>query len=261
MPVIWKEFPEINRRVAFASNFVGGNMPLGCHAGSISGVSASFGSGYYAANNGRNVEVLDTTKEKPLIYSREEYTGNQCPSKAEISKVGKYLRDIDFEFSSIYEDAYKEIIDKCGACSLWVMSDVINSEAPARKVRSDIGGGGTPVYESFGTTAGFAKYLIDNKIGYMLASPIIQNPSHRLKNNYSLNQAWFWIPPQHLLRAIDTARVYGEEKFPSKEDWIKTVGTDLGIESAEDVLKAVLNDGVFPDDIRFQRYKQAATAA
>lgn len=251
MTTIWKELPEINRKVAFNYNYVGVGVSLGCHCNSISGVSATFGNRYYAANEGHNVEVLDTTKEKQFAYIRGEYSYDKPQSPlVEINKVVQYLKDKKFAFEDIAPEAYPEIIEKCKNYPLWVMSDVINYEAPARTPVL----GSNVVFETFGSTGAFVKYLIDNKIGYIMASPIVQNPSHRSKTNYSLNQGWFWIPPKHLDRALNVGKYYGTEQFPSKKEWIETVGKDLGfmgIEHPEKVLKSVLNTGAFPKETRF----------
>lgn len=253
--VLWKEFPEINRKVAFAYNYTVGGAFLGCHCGSISGVSANFGSGYYAANGGRNVEVLDSTKEEPIVYTQMPYSATMGPPKSEINKVLAHLKAIKLTFADIAADGYKEIAAKCKSLPLWVMSDVINYEAPARKPL------GSPmledaVFEMYGHTADFAKYLIDNKIGYVMSSPIVQNPAHRMKTNYSLNQGWFWIPPNHTERAVDVASSSGDDLFPSKEDWIKKVGADLAIVddiTGDITLRTVFNSGTFPDTKRFKR--------
>jgi hypothetical protein len=248
--VIWKEFPEINRKVAFKYSYRSEVGTLGCHCGSISGVTASFGTLYYAANNGRNVEVLDTTKEPQFRFQGSGGYGTAAPPEKELTKVRDYLRNSNVTFNDLSELAYPQIVQNCSALPLWLMSDVINYEAPARKVQPT---SANIIYEVFGHTSDFAKYLIDNKIGYMMASPIVQNPSHRSSINYSLNQGWIWIPPNHLNRAVNVGKTYGSRKFPNKETWIKTIGTDIGKENEEDILKAVFNDGVFPPDKRFKR--------
>jgi hypothetical protein len=168
------------------------------------------------------------------------------PPIEETKKVIEYLRSLKLKFTDISDSAYPNIVEKCKNYPLWVMSDVINYEAPVRKISYGI----EIMFELFGSTGDFVTYLIDNKIGYVLASPIVQNPTHRSTTNYSLNRGWFWIPPAHLARAIDVAEAYGDDKFPSERDWAETVGYDLryskGNIKTEVVLKAVLNDGVFP---------------
>lgn len=243
MTAVWKEFPEINRKVAFSYGFESPQFSLGCHCGSISGITANFGGGPYGANNGHNVELLDATKEPPIKYGRHTYgSGTQAP-QAEIDKILKYLKDTKFTFAQMLPDEYSQIVTKCEKSPLWVMSDVINYDAPFRKPTSLANG-----YTAVGNTGDFAKYLIDNKIGFVMESPIIQNPGHRFATNYSLLQGWFWIPPPHLARAIDVANVHGTDLFPSEEEWIKTVGFDLNIlkTKPEEVLKNTLNAGVFP---------------
>lgn len=258
MNVVWQEFPGINRKVAFQFNYASAGISIGCHCGSISGVQAYFGNSYYAACGGRNIEVLDKEKEKQFRYSRDDYNEMWKPPKEELDKVIAHFKEVDLKFSDICVAAYPQIVEKCKSVPLWVMSDVINYDAPVRKIPT--GSMGKDIlYEAYGSTREFAKYLIDNKIGYMLASPIVQNPSHRVEKNYSLNQAWFWVHPAHLIRSIDVAEAHGADQFPSQEQWIKTVGEDLDIKDSE-VLKSVLNTGVFPEDKRFKRSQLAKVA-
>lgn len=253
MTVLWREFPEINRKVAFSYNFQSSSFSLGCHCGSISGVTATFGDKYNAANDGHNIEVLDTSKEASLVYTKDSYFGSR-PSHAENKKIFQYIKDIKLTFEDISSTAYPEIVKICGPrYPLWVMSDVINYEAPARKNPF-----GDSIYIAVGHTVDFVKYLITNKIGYVMASPIIQNPMHNSKLNYSLNRGWFWIPPDHLSKAINVAEAYGDDQFPSQEAWIERVGKELGIVRPEMVLQTVLDGGVFPSVER--RFKQGRDA-
>lgn len=246
MAILWKEFPEINRKVAFTTYVDGIGGSLGCHCGTISGVNLSFGGRYNQANHGKDIEVLDTTKEPQFEYRRDVFTNNWAPPSDEKLKVHEFLKKLKLKFEDFGAEVYIKLIEQCKNLPLWVMSDVINKEAPQRKIKGPTGDSIV-----FGSTRGFAKYLIDNKIGYMLASPIVQNPSHRMVGNYSLNQAWFWIPPQHISRSINVAKIYGANQFLDKKDWSEIVGKDLCIPKDE-VFKAVLESGVFPEP-RFKR--------
>lgn len=250
MPVVWNEFPEINRKVAFLHNYVSPNMSLGCHCGSISGLTINFGTGYYAANDGMNIKVLDTKVEKQVEYTTDQYSFMKTPPRKEIDLVVKYIRDKKFTFDDLMKGkeklGFSSIVEACSAHPLWVMSDVINYDSEVRKPKKAVSGGHELVYEVIGHTADFAKYLIDNKIGYVLSSPIIQNPLHRSRSNYSLNQGWFWIPPKHLARAIDVAEVSGEELIPDKQSWATVVGGDLALMDSTELFKKVFDDEEFP---------------
>lgn len=250
MYMLWKDFPEINRRVAFQTSYkpIEGSW-LGCHCGTIANLNATFGSGTYGANAGKNIEVLDTTKEKQLKY--ESRYGYLYPTRTETDKVHKYLKDIKLKFQDLLEGGYDKIVENFKNLPLWVMSDVINAEAPAR-AEPNGGVSLSEVYMAIGRTSDFAKYLIENKVGYVLASPIIQNPFHRSTDNYSLNQAWFWIPPNHLARALNVAKASGEDLFPSQEDWFKQIDVDIG-GSPESITRKVFNNGVFPESGLFKR--------
>jgi len=242
--------------VAFQSNFIPlDGVSLGCHCVAISGVSATFANSYHAANQGRNIAVLDETKEEPIKYIKDRHYDLWMGPIEEYQKVVKYLQDIKIKLKDFDTSIYSAIASRCSTYPLWVMSDVINYDAPARK--TDLGR--NTVYQIVGSTGDFAQYLVDNKIGYIMGTPIIQNPTHRTSKNYSLNRGWFWIPPDHLSRAVNVAEIHGEEKIPNKETWLDTVGPDIGIlyngdsADADRILKAVFNDGVFPEDKRFKR--------
>lgn len=251
MSVLWKEFPEINRKIAFQFNYSSSGMSLGCHCGSLSGVSATFGARHWAANEGKNIEVLDTTKEPQIKYTRRFQYENMSAPTEEYQKIAEHLKKSKLTFADLDPKGYEKIVEKCSNIPLWVMSDVINYDAPSRRQPQD-----KDFYEVYGHTSDFAKYLIDNKIGCIVASPIVQNPVHRMKTNYSLNQGWFWIPPKHMARAINVAEMHGDENFPSKESWISTIGIDLGNKDPTSVLAAVLSGGVFPE--RSRRFNNRA---
>ncbi len=252
MAVIWKEYPEINRKVAFTAYAASTSHALGCHCGSINGININFGSRYHAANNGKNVEVLDTTLEKQIAYRKDGYTSVWVTPQSEIKKVIEYLVKINLSFKDFDSNIFEDVVKKCENVPLWILSDAINYEAPARKGPYD------PIsseYLAIARTRDFAKYLIDNKIGYVMASPIVQNPAHRSIKNYSLNQGWFWIPPKHLERAVNVASVYGDDKFPKKDKWAETIAADLNT-IPDKVFKEVFDEGEFPETSCFLRRRK-----
>jgi hypothetical protein len=262
MGILWREFPEINRKIAFNFTYTPvEGAHLGCHCGTIAGITANFGTSFAAANGGKNIEVIDTNKEPDIKYKNSSYDGWVAP-KEEISKIVEHFKSINLKFEDVVGNAYPDIVEKCSRLPLWVMSDVINYEAPVRSVPR----GGVIAYQLLGSTGDFVKYLIRNKIGYILSSPIVQNPAHKTPSNYSLNQGWFWIPPAHLPHAINVAEEYGEDKFPSKEAWTKQVARDLSYTrlAEQNILQQVLNDGVFPEravkEKRFNRDSQGRFA-
>src|ERR1700761_5542557 len=223
---IWREFPEINRKIAFSSTYTSNEaVSVGCHCGSISSVSITFGSSYYAANRGNNLQIIDASKGPAVKKARGDY-GNMVPSRDEYQLVGEYLKKIDFKFETVAEETYDHIIGMCNKYPLWVLSDVVNKDAPIRKQKT-YNLGVNLFYESFGSTLGFVKYLMANKKGYVLASPIIQNPNHKTKSNYSLNQAWFWIPPEHLSHTLNVAEAHGEDLLPTDIQWAAQVADDV----------------------------------
>lgn len=255
MPGFWYDFPKVNRSYYINVNIGSLSAYLGCHSGTISGVSVSYGDGVYCSCPGhKSIKVLDTTKEKNLEYKQDRYGYTILEDTSERDRAFELIQGLDRK--ELLSKAYGSIIDMCTATPIWVMSDVINEKAPARKQplsRSPLNVYPGHKVDILGNTGGFAKHLIENKIGYVLASPIVQNPNHRMKTNYSLNQVWIWVPPKHLGRCVNVAQQFGADKFPTKDDWVATVGKDLGIKEPAEVFKAAFETGVFPETNRFRR--------
>jgi len=261
MAIIWKEFPEINRNIGFSVNYNTTGSSIGCHCGQISSVKLTWGQGYYSGGDGKNIKLIDSSKEPAIVWKRDKYNDYYVAPDEEVLLVEKFLREIKkLDTPDFLKLVYDEVVDRCKDIPLWVLSDAINYGSDAKnpiKIES-----GYPldryVYVNIGGTGKFAKYLIDNKIGYVLQSPIIQNPLHRSMGNYSLNQGWFWIPPKHLARAIDTAEAFGDDQFVSKEAWEATVAKDLKLKDPLEACKRAFNEGVFPEEKRFRRKKMSA---
>lgn len=240
---VWKDLPEINRRVGFTSNHeINPYVNVGCHCSSLSHITVYFGSGFYGVEKGKNIEVLDTEKEKDLVYTYNKFSGLYEPPTVEVEKVVAYLEKNTPKFDHM-EGFYDQAIDRCSNIPMWIISDVVNLEAPVRKSTFQPG---YAALKHVVRTADFVKYLIDKKIGYVMASPIIQNPAHRNPKNYSLNRTWLWIHPKHLERTICTTEVFGEDLIPTEKEWKERVGKDLGLKD-EEVVKKVFESGVFPE--------------
>lgn len=259
--IIWRDIPEINRKIALQVSYNTYGGGLGCHAGTISGVNASFGYGMYAPNGGRSIEVLDTTKEPELMYTRQQGHSyrNPEPPVEESKKVLEYIKTHDFNDVSL--DAYRAIVDVANLHPIWILSDVVNRGSKVRENGYEPpprgSGAAEDVFYYIATTAGFVKYLIDKKIGYVLTSPIVQNPAHRMDNNYSLNQVWVWIPPNHLNRTLSAAAQHGEDRLPSKEDWAKVVSADFesGVKDPVEYCTRLFADSRYPEN-RFRTTKE-----
>jgi hypothetical protein len=257
MALVWKDFPEINRSIGFSISYNTNGTTLGCHSGTISGVKAGWGTGYYSGAKERNLKVLDNTQGDEIKWKRDAYNDYYTPPKEEVDKIVAFLTALNagIEEPSFLVDTYKQVIELCKNIPMWILSDAINYGSKSR----------TPIasdpysrysYVAVGSTGQFAKYLIDNSIGYVLQSPTIQNPSHKSLGTYSLNRAWIWIPPQHLNKALDTAEAFGDDKFPSHEDWSKAIAADLGLRDPAQAVEYAFNNGVFPPEKRFRRSKK-----
>lgn len=242
------DIPELNMRVFFQASYVSGGWTNGCHTGSISHTSLSVdGLEPYAY-----LDKKEGAKAgNKLKFIKGDY-GYHNPTPELATALTKYFKDKEIGFKD-FPDAFSALEKKLGTIPIWFLSDVINYGSPERGSLTNkqypVGGWSLAIN---GRTCDFAKYLIDNKIGYIFSSPIIQNPNHRSKGKYSLNQAWMWIPPAALPRTLDVSEEMGRDQFPEKEDWMKTIGEDLRLNLTSptfslDVSKQVFEGGVFPE--------------
>lgn len=285
MPQVWIELPEINRKIAITTGFSSNGLGLGCHCGTISSVTAHLQAPYSSSEVFSSLAILSPTTPDEKIRSERlprghSYAGYYAPIASELELVNTHLEKQKITFDSISEKLCISIAESCAETPLWVLSDVINYKSPARHVGESYtkipDSGilkfvyGIPTY-LISRTSTFADYLIRHKVGYIFESPIVQNPAHRTWGGYSLNRAWFWIPPKHLGRTLGISAQYGQENFPTLENWKKIIQNDLqtsmrGIGryatpqkiSDENFYSMVFDDGVFPDEHRFERTAKEA---
>jgi hypothetical protein len=263
MPLVSKDFPDLNIRLRFNTGHTGVAGGTGCHTGSMSGI-------YITLEHTCPFQYIDVDhkviKKFPYRLSMGDY-GIMKANTELVEALKVKLKDKPITWAD-FPDAYASIASSCESIPIWFISDVINYDAPARG--GTIGGfhdaygirAQIPELMIHGRTHHFAQYLVENKIGYVYSSPMVQNPSHRMSTNYSLNQAWMWIPPTHLQRCVDVSEETGKDKFPLKNDWFKTIGKDLGYEydstefMEEVISKRVFDSGKFPsrrsDEQRFK---------
>lgn len=71
-------------------------------------------------------------------------------------------------------------------------------------------------------TAIFCEYLIRNKIGYIVQSPVNLNPAHSGVNDISLARVWLWYPPGAIAfktgRFLGTGKILTEKEAAEKAD-------------------------------------------
>lgn len=234
------ELPEINRRVYFTASYTSGPTALGCHAGTITGVKLEIGRGGKIP-----AEILDPSLEKKGVKITHELYGGHYLLPDETKRITDYMNANDIDYRKL-PNFFDSLLVKTQSIPIWVLSDVINAEAPGRAFGSVVNPG-RPNSLTKGHTTDFVKWLIANGKGYVQGSPIVQNPLHRMAGNYSLNQVWFWIHPKHLERSVrGTAFQTGDDVFPDWDTWYKTVQKDIGggagLDSLEKVKDYVLGD-------------------
>jgi len=289
---IWKEFPEINRKVEVYAGYHSHTAAgLGCHCGSISSVSAYLMSPYGLGTDIPGVQIIKPTKDDPAVKCIRQtsgpYAGYWGLAPEEMDKINSYLKKEKITFDSFSPEFCGSIVKLCEKVPIWVLSDAINASSPARNSgatsRDDtlkssavlqLGSRNDGLNNTvIGRTSVFADYLIRNKVGYIFESPIVQNPLHRHWGGYSLNRVWLWIPPNHLDRTLGVTAQYGQEKFPDLDSWKKIIFSDLQVSSKpissyytamdkaiteKTVDQVVFDGGVFPDEKRFTRNTKEA---
>lgn len=226
--VIWKEFPEVNLKCAFSSHYSSNAGVLGCHCGTITNVGVNTGE-HSAGYGQRWIEFIEG-KEK-LNYSKVRVYGNSEPDTKVVELLFKHLNE-KVSFNSFREEFFKLIVEGTKSAPIWVISDAVNRGAAARmEKRETIPNAsldeGMLSYKLIAQTMDFVDWLIETKQGYMMESPVVQNPLHRVAGNYSLNQVFVWIHPEHLNRSLYTAQEHGWDKFPTKEQWAETLSKDF----------------------------------
>lgn len=78
--------------------------------------------------------------------------------------------------------------------------------------------------EPAGSTRGFCDWLKKNNFGKLISSPVMINPVHKTKTDFSLIQIWTWIPPKSeelCLRTPDIRTPEIWEGIPTHEQFIK----------------------------------------
>lgn len=235
--------PELNLKI----NFVGTSMTIptavgtGCHASTMSSVRLQLLPGNPFEWIDKDKVKAGQTLIKTGLYGEIALDPKIAEELAPFLAANPICADDHPTFAA-------EVVVKSQATPLWFLTDVVNRGSPARS------NGGYGAVMEYGIvippirTLQFAQYLIKNKIGYVLESPLIQNPMHRYNSDYSINQGWVWIPPEHAKRAIGQAQEHIGSEFPSEDQWVERVGKDVGIKTgAADVLKQVFADGRFPE--------------
>lgn len=286
--ILWQEFPGINRKVAISVGFSAFGLSLGCHCGTISGVTAYISTPFGSTPQIPNFQVITPTAQDPGVQttrlSTGPYRGYYVPTVEEISRVNEYINKENITFNSISNEFCAQIVLACENTPIWVLSDVINHRSPSRREGTSVSKEenlGLSLSTSrettylIGRTSHFAEYLIKNRVGYIMESPVVQNTAHRRWGNFSLNRVWLWIPPKHLSRSLYLPAQYGFEKFPAIKEWRETIFSEMvassktrspespiaALESditAESIDKAVFDDGIFPDENRFTQTAKEA---
>lgn len=253
--------PELNIKINFkaSAQTIANAVGTGCQASTMSAVHLML--------SHPALEWIDPkqAKNKAVYYKQDDY-GRTRVEPVLLGKILQNVKDNPITFED-HSNVNEEVVTRCGHIPLWFISDVANANSEARgnatlaSVQYISGDTVLPMPKAQ-RSYDFVQHLKKNKIGYILETPIIQNPLHRMSSNYSLNMAWVWIPPAHLARAHGFASEYGEDQIPVEKDWIKTIAADLKLEP-EQVLENVFKDGIMPErrfirDIRKPKMSKAA---
>ncbi len=126
-------------------------------------------------------------------------------------KIQPFLKD--FGNLNPFEELKDKIL-KEQTSNLFFLSDSINKHSLLR---------GTPTQRDPHqvSTTSFAQYLIKNKIGYVVQSPVAVNNVHTVKSDFSLVQAFFWVPPNR--KAYKPHKLNGVGSIMSEEDLVSSL--------------------------------------
>jgi hypothetical protein len=230
--VLWKEFPEINMKASFKGMVEYGHGNLGCHTGIMTGISFYTGAKPSAGRDYKWLQYINNNKGE-MQYQRKYSYGIYHPDQKEVKKFFDYLLEKNFSFEDDKEIFYKHVIEQARAIPIWVIGDVINVGSKVRFMpdyslgiveRYDLA---DDTYKILVRPNDFVDYLIRNKIGYIMESPVVQNPAHRTADNYSLNQVFFWIHPDHFSRTLNMSAEHGADALPTEDEWRNTISLDL----------------------------------
>lgn len=180
---------------------------------------------------------LKSTNDKPIERVRTTLGGNSNQSSSEQNKVWGAIRawakslkpedthaywsDIAKNFGGIRktaENAYGPTpAGTPSGPTFVVMSDNINSYTPEFPKSSGIHD--SSKIEGF-KTSDFVQWLIRNNYGIVVGSPVGRNHWHQNSENFSLVQAWFWIPPHHASFTVpDSHYITGLNQQVSWDKW------------------------------------------
>ena len=113
--------------------------------------------------------------------------------------------EVDFE-------KLKKAILKGSPAHCILMSDSINKHSPLRS-------SGIVLREkNVVSTASFCEWLVKNKDGYIVQSPISVNEIHRTKTDFSLIRVWIWYPEGRL--AFKPNRLLGHGTISTEDEVI-----------------------------------------
>jgi hypothetical protein len=228
---ITAEFKDIDRSVELigepqtAGLGGGGNgLNMGCHTRLMSSVTLRA--------DYSTIKVLSTGK--PI--SRDSWGSIDQKESEQITKaIAGYEIDPSHR-DNIFASIVKQYVDRenqIGGASHIIMSDNINSHTPAFPKNSGIAD--SSKVKGF-KTSDFIQYLIKHKIGIVMGSPVATNPAHHGPHgNYSLTQAWIWIPPAYYDTIVpDSHFITNTGKISKWADWYKRVKTLLGKPNMDD---------------------------
>lgn len=255
------ELPNINRRIkATLKASFGPTGNLGCHTSYITGFTLE---PQFHMDGG--FAVLDETKDKikRVVGGWEDGGIAQCEYNAVITQLGAGSVEIK---EAINENMYQPVVaavQKVGNPVIF-LSDTYNkfakckpdpynrmgySVATSKADRKDFN------QDFFPCVTNFVRWLVENRIGHVTCSPVVHNPRHETSKDFSMNQAWIWIPPNKLDHIYPgSARRHGDGLVPTEEAFYKRWGPALGVPSTASDLKDRV-DGILWHNGKFEHFK------
>lgn len=207
-------------------------LNIGCHAACLSNIYLEASVSKIESRNPNRFGKQADWDE--LAEIQKEIARYELPKDERIRLFNEIIRRVYKGRGNSYEGSKEQPL----GYTFVFMSDTVNSYSEAFPKNSGI-------HKEYCVprfkTADFVDYLRENNIGVVVGSPISRNQYHQSYANFSLTQAFIWIPPNFAgVAAPNSWFISGLEQLPSLPKWIETTCKKASVNS----VKSLWQDGI-----------------
>lgn len=226
------KFPEIDRQIILECrpnnniDFKNHGPDMGCHVLWLAGMYLRIFD-WKTLKDMKGVDIpIEKTQWGPTVGATER--------QKVIEALGKWtISDADRKgiYDKVISGYTREGSNAPSGPTFVLMSDNVNSHTPEFPKHSGIPqADAAPHFKTYH----FVQYLCKNRIGFVMGSPIGRNQYHQSNANFSLTQAYIWIPPNFVKYACPASWfMSGRDQLPSWEKWYEDVGKRLHLKEEE----------------------------